>query len=125
MSLAVLRNQVMYNIIPTMIETSGTLHYLGMIKNKKHYLNTYNEVYMKTPYGQLEYTAEWLPEYKMLWVDYPHIIYKSVTIQQKDYFYDIYNKDAYIYDENQQIVKYVGNYCHMNHFIYTELATIQ
>ena len=77
--------------------------YLGLIKNQPHYINEYNEVYMHEHSEKLEYVADWLDDYKMLWTDNPEI-YRLVTINNQNYFYDIEFKDAYKYDKVSGLV---------------------
>ena len=118
MSVALLCNQVMRSTIKhnniqhimPMFQASGSLSYLGMIKNKPHYLNDGDEVYAQESCGNLEYVADWLCSYKMLWTSEP-IIYRLITINDKNYFYDVDFLDAYRYNKHDKIVYYVGNYC--------------
>jgi hypothetical protein len=77
--------------------------YLGCIKNQPHYINKYNEVYMHNFGENLEYTADWLDDYKMLWTHDP-ILYRLVTINSQNYFYDVEFRDAYKYDIKADIV---------------------
>lgn len=77
--------------------------YLGWIKNQPHYINQCNEVYMHNIGENLEYTADWLDDYKMLWT-YDPILYKLVTINSENYFYDIEFLDAYKYDSETNLV---------------------
>ena len=90
--------------------------YLGMVKNKPHYYNLYNEVYISHGMGELEYVADWLEEYKMLWTDYP-VTYRLITVQKKDYFFDVNHHDTYAYDYNKKLVYPVGYYCPKKHII--------
>lgn len=124
MSIAVLCNQAMHkttkrNIIqhiPPMFQSSGVLSYLGMIKQKPHYLNHFDEVYAQESCGKLEYVADWLPSYKMLWTSNP-ITYRLITIKNKNYFYDMDFMDAYRYNERDKMIHYMGNYCQHTHKI--------
>ena len=77
--------------------------FLGIIKNQPHYKSIFNEVYLHNKGDGLEYVADWLDEYKMLWTDYP-VLYRLRTINEQDYFYDIEFNDAYKYDMNTQLV---------------------
>lgn len=77
--------------------------FLGIIKNQPHYRNMFDEVYTYHKGEGLEYVADWLDEYKMLWTEYP-VLYRLTTINQKDYFYDVEFKDAYKYDSTHDLV---------------------
>lgn len=77
--------------------------YLGWIKNQPHYVNKHNEVYLHNIGENLEYTADWLDDYKMLWT-YDPILYRLVTINSQDYFYDVEFLDAYKYDSETNLV---------------------
>lgn len=90
--------------------------YLGMVKNKPHYKNLYDEVFLCHSYGKLDYVADWLDEYKMLWTDYP-VKYRLITVKNKDYFFDVHDFDTYAYDYNKSIVYPVGYYCPKKHII--------
>ena len=117
MSISILCNYAYrMRAIPS-VHISNSLSYLGMLKNKPHYLNIDDEVYVEKCDGNLEYVAEWLPSYKMLWTDDP-IIYRLITIKDKNYFYDMDFMDVYRYDETDKLVKYIGNYCPDTHTIY-------
>lgn len=86
------------------------LNYIGMIKNKPHYKNYANEVFVTNGYNQYDYVADWLEDYKMLWTDYPEI-WRLITINKKNYFFDLHHLDAYSYDFNKKLVYPVGLYC--------------
>ena len=88
--------------------------YLGLIKNKPHYVNQYNEVYSRMGFGNMRYEAEWLDEYKMLWTDYP-VIYRLITFKEMDYFYDMEHNDAYYYDIDMDLVIPAGYYDRKKH----------
>lgn len=90
--------------------------YLGVIKNRPHYKNLYDEVFLCHSYGKLDYVADWLEEYKMLWTDYP-VNYRLITVKKKDYFFDVHEFDTYEYDHNKNIVIPVGYYCPKKHVI--------
>ena len=77
--------------------------FLGIIKNQPHYRNMLDEVYTYHKGEGLEYVADWLHDYKMLWTDYP-VLYRLVTINQTNYFYDVEFKDAYKYDMMNDLV---------------------
>ena len=77
--------------------------FLGIIKNQPHYRNCFDEVYMYHKGEGLEYVADWLHDYKMIWTEHP-ILYRLTTINQKDYFYDVEFKDAYKYDYTNDLV---------------------
>ena len=90
--------------------------YLGMVKNKPHYKNLYDEVFLCHAHGKLDYVADWLDDYKMLWTDYP-VNYRLITVKKKDYFFDVHDFDTYAYDYNKSIVYPVGYYCPKKHII--------
>jgi len=83
--------------------------YLGYIKDTYHYVNNHNEVYIKSPNGDMDYVADWLDEHKMLWTDHP-ISYRLITYKSMNYFYDIDYKDAYYYDKDMNLVLPAGYY---------------
>ena len=89
---------------------NDNMRYIGMIKNIPHYKNYQDEVYLINSFNQYDYVADWLDEHKMLWTDYPQI-WRLVTVNKKNYFFDIYDLDAYSYDFNKHIVYPVGLYC--------------
>ena len=83
--------------------------YLGIVKNTPHYVNQYNEVYFRSHCGDMEYAAEWLEDYKMLWTDHP-IIYRLRTQKAINFFYDVDYKDAYYFNPITNLIQPIGFY---------------
>lgn len=79
------------------------LTYIGMIKNRPHYKNYLDEVFVINRFKQYDYVADWLEDHKMLWTDYPQI-WRLVTVNKKKYFFDMYELDAYTYDFKKKLV---------------------
>ena len=94
--------------IPQVCE-GDRLTYLGLVKNKPHYMNQHNEVYTSDNGGGLIYAADWLEKYKMLWTDQP-VIYRLKTLKAVDFFYDVDYKDAYYYNPITKLVQPIGYY---------------
>lgn len=94
--------------IPQICE-GDRLTYLGLVKNKPHYMNEHNEVYTSDNDGGLIYVAHWLEKYKMLWTDQP-VIYRLKTLKAVDFFYDVDYKDAYYYNSNTNLIQPIGYY---------------
>ena len=94
-------------------QKGGAFKFLGIVKNKPHYLNEDNEVYtMKS--SKMDYRADWDDEFKMLWTTYP-VTYHLITFKNRNYFYDIEDKDAYYYDKDMELVVPYGFYNQKTH----------
>ena len=106
--------------IPELTFSASPFRYLGLIKNIPHFINPKNEVYYTNVGGNLEYSADWLEEHKMLWTDNP-ISYRLITLNGVNYFYDLEYYDTYTYDYNKDQVKYIGEYCPEFNFIYEQI----
>lgn len=96
------------------LEKYDSFTFLGMIKQKPHFINPYYEAYEMNFHGRLDYCADWLEDHKMLWTDDP-INYRLITINNRDYFYDLTDYDSYTYDYDKQIVIPTGIYCPNTH----------
>ena len=96
------------------LEKYDSFTFLGMIKQKPHFINPYYEAYEMNLYGRLDYCADWLDDHKMLWTDDP-INYRLITIKNKNYFYDLTDYDSYTFDYDKQLVIPTGTYCPFTH----------
>ena len=97
------------SLVPELVKIDD-FKFLGFIKNMPHFVNSKNEVYVNIlENNTVEYVADWWDKKKMLWTENPQN-YRSILQNENRFCYDVDFKDAYKYDYEYNIVRYVGNY---------------
>ncbi len=98
-------------IIPK-LSHCGNYRFFGVMKKKHHYINTFNELFIKDEnnFNYYKYVLQWCYINKKPYAYYNQDLYKTLNLKNRKYFYDTNHFDTYKFDEEKQIVKYVGRY---------------
>lgn len=110
----ILSNKRMYEIIEIQpnLKSSNKFHFFGVMKQKHHYINNLNELFIKDEnyLNEYKYVLQWCNFKKMPYNTCGPQQYKSLSLNNKEYFYDYKHLDTYKYDEQNKKIKYVGKY---------------
>ena len=110
----ILSNKKVYEIIEIhpKLKTCDDYKYFGVLKKEHHYINNLSELFIKDDKYQNEYkyVLQWSKNKKMPYSTCGPQQYKSLSLNNKEYFYDYKHLDTYKYDEQNKKIKYVGKY---------------